>query len=118
MIVNKPKKRKRKGMSRFTIFKIIMAVIFTAILGRLLYIQVVEHTYYKDIASENATRFITEEAPRGEILDNQGNILATNRDIYNLTYTVPSVGQVDFYPTIKEVFRIIKENNDKLVNSM
>ncbi|WP_195971336.1 penicillin-binding protein 2 [Clostridium thermobutyricum] len=118
MIVNKPKKRKRKGMSRFTIFKIIMAVIFTAILGRLLYIQVVEHTYYKDIASENATRFITEEAPRGEILDNQGNILATNRDIYNLTYTVPSVGQIDFYPTIKEVFRIIKENNDKLVNSM
>lgn len=118
MIVNKPKKKKEKRFSRFTVFKVIMGIIFTAILARLVYIQIIEHSYYSNIASENAVRFIQEEAPRGEILDNQGNVLATNKDIYNLTYTVPSVGQVDFYPTIKEVFRIIKENNDQLVNTM
>ncbi|MGL4875734.1 MAG: peptidoglycan D,D-transpeptidase FtsI family protein [Clostridium sp.] len=118
MIVNKPKKKKNKRFSRYTFFKVIMGIIFAAIGARLVYIQIIEHTYYKNIASENATRFIEEDAPRGEILDNQGNVLATNRDIYNLTYTEPSVGEVDFYQTIDEVFRIIKDNQDQLVNTM
>ncbi|WP_297634070.1 penicillin-binding transpeptidase domain-containing protein [uncultured Clostridium sp.] len=118
MIVNKPKTKKRKRFSRFTVLKVIMGIIFTAILGRLVYLQIVEHSYYSNIASENSIRFVQEDAPRGEILDDQGNILATNKEIYNLTYTEPSNGEVDFYPTLKEVFRIIKENNDKLVNTM
>ncbi|MGL5646597.1 MAG: penicillin-binding transpeptidase domain-containing protein [Clostridium sp.] len=118
MIVNKPKKKKNKRFSRYTVFKVIMGIIFAAICARLIYIQIIEHSYYKNIASQNATRFIEEDAPRGEILDNQGNVLATNRDIYNLTYTEPSVGEVDFYQTIDEVFRIINDNHDKLINSM
>ncbi len=117
MIINKPKKKK-KPVSRYTVVKFIMLGVFTLIALRVLYIQVYKHSHYKEVADENATRFMAQEAPRGEILDDKGNILATNKEIYNITYTMPSNGEADFYKTMGLVFNILNENGESLEDDM
>lgn len=117
MIVNKPKKQ-RKLMSRYTMMKLIMGGVFTVIAARLVYLQVYKHNYYSDKAKANAIRFMDEKTPRGEILDNEGNILATNKQTYILKYTTPTEGKFNFYDTMNLVFKILEENDETLLNDM
>ncbi|MGL4875736.1 MAG: penicillin-binding transpeptidase domain-containing protein [Clostridium sp.] len=117
MIVNKPKKEK-KSMSRFMIMKCITGGIFSLIALRMIYLQVYKHNYYVDKAKANAVRFVTKKTPRGEIKDNEGNILASNKQIYILRYTTPLEGKYNFYDTMGEVFKILEANNEKLLNDM
>ncbi|MGL6187244.1 MAG: peptidoglycan D,D-transpeptidase FtsI family protein [Clostridium chrysemydis] len=113
MIVNKPKK-KRKPMSRYSILYGVMILIFSAIAFRLVYLQVYKNDYYTDRANETATKFMAEKAPRGEILDSKGNVLATNREIYTLTYTQTKESEAVFYDTMTKVINILKDSKDEL----
>lgn len=110
MIVNKPKRKKES--SRYTVLYIIMFVIMGVIVSKLLYLQVYKYDDYKEKADVNSTKFISEEAPRGNIYDSDGNILATNKQTYTLTYmeTVESVNA--FYKTMDKVFEILQQNGE------
>ncbi|MGL4875735.1 MAG: peptidoglycan D,D-transpeptidase FtsI family protein [Clostridium sp.] len=117
MIVNKPKKKKKK-VSRYNLVKFIMLGVFTLIGIRVLYIQIYKHSHYKEVATENATRFIAQGAPRGNIVDDKGNVLATTKEIYNITYTMPSTGEGSFYATMGRIFSILKDNKEPLEDDM
>lgn len=116
MIVNKPKKKKK--ISRYTVLSIIMVILFSMITLKLLYIQVYKHEDYEEKADVSSTRFIAEKAPRGKIYDSDGNVLATNIQTYTLTYTKPSEGDSDFYETMDETFKILKDNNETVQDDL
>lgn len=116
MIVNKPKKKKK--ISRFFVLNIIMIVLFTTILSRLVYLQVYKHADYKERADISSTRLISEDAPRGKIYDSEGNILATNIQTYNLTYTKPNDENENFYETMSNVFKILSENGEEFQDDL
>lgn len=116
MIVNKPKKKKK--ISRYTVLTIIMVILFSMITLKLLYIQVYKHEDYKEKADVSSTRFISEKAPRGKIYDSEGNVLATNIQTYTLTYTKPSEGEVNFYETMDETFKILAENKETVEDDL
>ena len=84
MIVNKPKKKKKN--SRYSVLYIIMFIIMGTIVAKLLYLQVYKHDDYKERADVSSTKFLSEEAPRGNIYDSDGNVIATNKQTYALTY--------------------------------
>lgn len=113
MIVNRPKKKK-KEISRYSVLLGVMFLIFGAITFKLIYLQIYKNDYYTDRANETATRFIAEKAPRGEILDANGNVLATNREIYTLTYTKTDEAEKNFFTTMGTVMEILNDNGDKL----
>ncbi len=116
MIVNKPNKKK-KG-STYTVFYVIMAVIFSVIIGKLLYLQVYKHQDYKEKADTGSTRFISEKAPRGIIYDSDGNVLATNKQNYVLTYMQTDEADKAFYSSMSKIFNILKENNEKFLDDL
>lgn len=117
MIVNKPKSKKKK-LSRYTVLNIIMVIIFCIISLKLVYLQVYKHDDYEDRANQNATRFIAEKAPRGEILDKNGNVLATNKQTYTLTYTTTDEAQKKFYSTMDSIFKVLKENGESVQDDL
>ncbi|GAA0069876.1 penicillin-binding transpeptidase domain-containing protein [Clostridium sardiniense] len=117
MIVNKPKSKKKK-LSRYTVLNIIMLIIFCIISLKLVYLQVYKHDDYEDRANQNATRFIAEKAPRGEILDKNGNVLATNKQTYTLTYTTTDEAQKKFYSTMDSIFKVLKENGESVQDDL
>jgi penicillin-binding protein 2 len=118
MIVNKPTNKKKKRISRYTVLCIIMGIIFAVIILKLLYIQVFNYQEYKEKADVTSTRFVSDKAPRGKIYDEKGNILATNTQTYTLTYTKTDDADKHFYETMKELFKILDENNETIQDTL
>lgn len=116
MIVNY--KKKKKKLSRYIVLNIVMFVIFGAIISKLVYLQLYKGEDYKERADIGSTRFVAEKAPRGKILDNEGNILATNIQTYALTYTTTDESEKDFYGTMDSIFKILDENGEKFQDDL
>jgi penicillin-binding protein 2 len=118
MIVNKPTNKKKKKISRYTVLSIVMGIIFASIILRLLYIQVFSYEEYKERADVTSTRFVAEKAPRGKIYDQKGNILATNKQTYTLTYTKTDDADKQLYITMDELFKILDENGENIQDTL
>lgn len=118
MIVNKPTNKKKKKLSRYTVLCIVMGLIFGAIVLRLLYIQVFSYQEYKERANVTSTRFVSDKAPRGKIYDQKGDVLATNKQTYTFTYTKTDEAEKHFYTTMKELFKILGENGEKIQDTL
>lgn len=116
MIVNKPKKNKER--SRYSVLYIIMFIIMGTIVGKLLYLQVYKYDDYKEKADVSSTKFISEEAPRGNIYDSNGNVIATNKQTYTLTYmeTVDSTNL--FFKTMDKIFQILEDNGEEFQDDL
>lgn len=112
MIVNKPKRKKKN--SRYSVFYIIMFIMFGTIISKLLYLQVYKYDDYKEKADTSSMRFISEKAPRGNIFDSEGNVLATNTQTYVLTYMQTNETTKAFYTTMGKIFKILSENGEKI----
>jgi penicillin-binding protein 2 len=105
-------KKKKKTVNRYTVVVVVMFIIFSAIVGRLIYLQIFKYDDYTDRANTSSRRLVTEKAPRGKIYDSQGNLLATNKQVYTLTFTQTDDSSKSFYTTMKEVFKLLDENKD------
>ncbi len=64
---------------RTSIIGVVVFALFSALFARLWYLQVAAADQFHAAATSNAVREIRESAPRGRILDAQGNVLADNR---------------------------------------
>ena len=64
---------------RMVVLYVVVASLLITLGGRLWYIQVMNGTSYVKLASSNQTRNIVVPAVRGQILDDVGNALVTNR---------------------------------------
>ena len=66
---------KKQGLS---IIWYVILTVWIFLLGRVLYLDIIEAKYYTDVSRENRIRRITIKAPRGNILDKFGHVLARN----------------------------------------
>jgi penicillin-binding protein 2 len=64
---------------RLSILGIVALSLFGALFARLWYLQVMAAPEYKVEAQANRVRTVTEEAPRGRILDAKGRVIVDNR---------------------------------------
>lgn len=110
MIINSPKKK--KIFSRYNVFIILVALVFSVIIAKLAYLQLYKHDDYREKANTTSTRFMSEVAPRGIIYDQNGNLLATNSQTYALTYTSTTDADKYIYRTIDSVLKILDDNGD------
>ena len=104
-------------IDRYKILIGIMIIVFVAIVARLVYLQVFNYEEFKQRADTRSMRFLSEQAPRGKIYDSDGDILATNRQTYTLTFTETEESNKKFYTTIDKVYAILKENNQSILDN-
>ena len=119
--MKKRNKRKREPFNRFKVLLAIALALFLVILARLIYLQVFEYKDLQTKANIRSTRFMPTQAPRGKIYSSDGDLLATNKEVYNLTYTAESnEASNSFFDTMNSVFNILKANNelDKVDDSL
>lgn len=116
MIVNKTEKKKK--ITRYTNLLILMTIIFTIIAIKLIYLQVYRHEDYEDKANTTSTRFVSEKAPRGKIIDGNGNVLATNTQTFSLTYTSTTEANKAFYTTVDSILDILNKNGEKFQDEL
>ncbi len=87
------KSKKIKGMKlgesnsdRCLIVKIVMLTVFTLLVVRMGYLQIYKFDEYKYKAENNRVKFVRNDALRGNIIDVNGEIIATNKIGYRLNY--------------------------------
>lgn len=75
--------------------------IFAALLGRLFYLQLIAGEQYRDKALNNRLRSEPILAPRGNIYDRQGRILATNKEAHALRFDPRKLSNPQIYQTLQ-----------------
>jgi len=73
-------------------FGLVIVLLFTALISRLWYLQIVNGDDYRISALANQARRIRSHAPRGAIIDRNGVVLATNRSRFAV-YTTPEIAK-------------------------
>lgn len=64
---------------RLAIVGIVVVSLFSALFARLWYLEVLDSGSFVQAATSNQVRLVYEEAPRGRILDRNGNVLVDNQ---------------------------------------
>ena len=112
----KNKNKNKKEFSRFNALVIIMLITFSAIISRLVNIQVVNGEVYRETANQKNHKIISTPAPRGEIIDRNGAVLATSQQSYILTFTKTQDSEASFFATMDNVFKILDKNKQVQVD--
>jgi penicillin-binding protein 2 len=79
--------RQSQQTRRFLAVTVLFTVILLGIMARLYFLQVVKGTYYAGVAEDNRLRIISTDAPRGEIRDRNGVVLATDVPSFDIVVT-------------------------------
>lgn len=81
---------RRALLLRARLFGVFILLLFAALVSRLYYLQIVHGEDFRSAADANEARLIRERAPRGTIVDINGNVLAANRSRYAV-YATPDI---------------------------
>ena len=101
-----PRSSRFEAWRLFAVYGIVFLVL-SALLGRLIILQVLEGTAWKGQAVENYTKSISVPAQRGIIYDRNGFVLARNIAAYNIVITPAQLP--DDGADIQRVYRIVSE---------
>lgn len=96
--------------ARFLILKIVIVLMFAAIVWRLFDLQLIKGSQYSEIAENRLTTNIVEKAPRGEILDRYGTRLVSNKVGYSVVVQKTDLGDERFNDIIKNLVDVLYTN--------
>src|SRR5215213_11334115 len=76
--------RRRIG-TRLTVVRVAVALYFVVLICSFWFLQVAQHTRYREMAENNHQRLLPLRAPRGVMLDRNGRVLVENRNAFNIS---------------------------------
>jgi penicillin-binding protein 2 len=92
--VKNPHREQQIFLARVVLAAMIAAVLLLCVVGRLFYLQVIQYSYYTDLAQGNRVRDDPLPPDRGLIYDRQGAVVAENTPAYTLELTPEQVSDV------------------------
>lgn len=90
----------------------IIALLILTLIGRLIFLQIIEHKRYTTLSDQNQFTLLPIAPPRGLIYDRHGVLLAANNPVFNLTLTPNKVKNIS--ATIVDLQTILNISNDDL----
>lgn len=73
--------------SRSALLLTVFIILFSILIGRLFYLQIIKSDFYTENFTQKAEKTITTNAARGNIYDRNGNLLAYNEISYSVVMT-------------------------------
>lgn len=111
------KTNERRFFNRYTALMLVMLVVMGLISRTLFDMQIVNGEDFQDQADAYSIKDITEPAPRGEILDREGEVLASNLASYDVMYNETRESTAEFYNIMKEYFSLLEGTGEKLYDT-
>ena len=84
-----------KRFDRLDIIKFIILVVFAIIFIKIIYMTVFKHEHYNELAQNKTYKEIPIKAPRGEIKDKYGRVLAGNRNSFTIQVSKDGISKLD-----------------------
>ncbi len=95
---------------------ILITLCFVVILINLWYLQIIKGKEFEQRAINNCIRSLVEEAPRGEVYDEQGRLLVTNRPAVNFSIIPAEVS--DYKSLVDDLSTIVPIDSSNIVEKI
>ena len=105
--------------TNLSVFWFFVNLILLIIVGRIFYLQVLKGNYYKNVAENNRIRNIEIKAPRGLIIDRDGEVLASNIPSFDIVFVSNEIP--DNYQDRKKIYSSLSkecELNEATISAM
>ena len=95
-----------------------LVVILMLLLGiRLFVLTVFQQEKWEDAAQSQNTKEVVTSAPRGEILDRYGRLLAGNKQIFTVTFNVSGMDTEQINDSCYALIKLLEKNGDEYVDN-
>lgn len=99
---------------RILIAGAVALLVLFLLLGRLFQLQVLEGQSYHEKARSNRLRSSVILAPRGNIYDRQGKVLATNKEAHSLQFDPRRLSNAQIYVTLRTLAQYLEHPYEEL----
>lgn len=103
--------------NRILVMKFVLILVGTFLLLRLIDLQVINGQEYREQSEQKMLRETKVEAPRGEVYDRNGVVLATNKLAYDVVTYKVGLSDEELNNTLLKVINILEKNKDELYNT-
>ena len=94
--------QRQTGLHQQPLVLLMLVLIFcSAMVARLVWMQLLEHSRFRQLADENRIRLVPRSPIRGRLLDRKGRVLASSKLTYSL-YLEPRLVDDQSWPTLQE----------------
>ena len=103
----------KKNKKRLIFVLVVLIISFSALLFRLFQLTMVKGDYYRNFSDNKRMKQINLNAPRGNIYDRNGNLLAGNKTTYNLNIykdRIDRMEQKDKNKVINDLIHILERD--------
>jgi len=104
---------KRLLNSRYTQICILTVLLMLILCARLFVLTILQQEKWQAAADTQSTKEITTSAPRGEILDRYGRVLATNKQIFTVTFNASGLKTEEINESAYGLVKLLKKNGDE-----
>ena len=101
-----------KRRSKHFIIMFLAAVSGSVLLARLFALTVIEEEKWQGYADDMSLRAVYETAPRGDITDRNGELIATSKAVYSVNISRVNLTEEKALEDASEVIRILQENGE------
>lgn len=104
---------KRFLNSRFYQLLALIVLLMLILCIRLFVLTIFEQEEWAEAASNQSTKEITTSAPRGEILDRYGRALATNKQLFTVTFNASGLSTEEINRSAYYLVKLLEKNGDE-----
>ncbi len=105
--------QRQTGLHQQPLVLLMLVLIFcSAMVARLVWMQLLEHSRFRQLADENRIRLVPRSPIRGRLLDRKGRVLASSKLTYSL-YLEPRLVDDQSWPTLQQRLASLLDLNAK-----
>ncbi|MCI8608221.1 MAG: hypothetical protein HFE73_01090 [Firmicutes bacterium] len=104
---------KRFLNSRYYQLLALILILMLILCIRLFVLTIFQQEQWTAAASNQSTKEITTSAPRGEILDRYGRVLATNKQLFTVTFNASGLSTEEINESAYKLVKLLEKNGDK-----
>ncbi|QIB69870.1 hypothetical protein Ami103574_11295 [Aminipila butyrica] len=104
--------------SRYGQIVLVVIVLMVILFLRLFVLTVMENEVWKEKATNISTKSIYTKAPRGEILDRYGRVIAGNKQAFTLQINAGEATDEEVNRVCSEVVRILEKNGEQYFDNL
>lgn len=107
-------KKEKNKTNRYRWLIIIMFVVFAILISKMVELQVIKGETFSKKANVEFIKQIDMNAPRGDIIDVNGNVLAGSIQSYNLIYVDTTDSRKSLYKTLDKVIELFESTSEDI----
>ena len=102
-----------RGVGRYTVIVAVIVALLLSLAGRMFVLTMIQHDRWIEEASAQTTKTIYTSAPRGNIYDRNGNLLAGNRQVFNVTFNSSNLNTEEINQASLDIINTLIKNGDE-----